>query len=108
MQELHLKIHSDDRTHVCITTCGRCTPLYSTALPHVLHSACASLLWQLDNCCNSLSAYLQLKGIGGVANIVQADIPACASSIIHITDAVLLPLQFAAASIATPSTATSG
>jgi len=46
---------------------------------------------------------LQLKGIGNSVNILQADIPACGSSVVHITDGALLPLLFAAAPSSAPA-----
>jgi hypothetical protein len=54
-------------------------------------------------CTYVLWSGLQLKGIGNTVNILQADIPACGSSVVHITDAALLPLLFAAAPSSAPA-----
>ncbi|DBA72895.1 TPA: Expansin-B5 [Trebouxia sp. C0005] len=45
----------------------------------------------------------QLKGIGNSVNVLQADIPACGPSVVHITDGALLPLLFAAAPSSAPA-----
>jgi len=56
-------------------------------------SVCTYVLWP----------DLQLKGIGNSVNILQADIPACGPSVVHITDGALLPLLFAAAPSSAPA-----
>ncbi|DBA95814.1 TPA: Expansin-B5 [Trebouxia sp. C0004] len=55
------------------------------------------------NVTSSSGTGAQLKGIGNSVNILQADIPACGPSVVHITDGALLPLLFAAAPSSAPA-----
>ena len=46
-----------------------------------------------------IHSVMQLKGLGSTAAILQAGIPACGPSLIHVIDTVLLPFTLDKSSI---------